>query len=285
MVIGYNRIIEMECKENMKKNITVIVILIALLSAITFVNYNAISMPAHASGEVYARVKYNNTYLYKSAAINENTENKWCLLPETFFVKVLNNINDQFYKAEFLSIVGYVKKMDVNLVNEIPKNPYPSKTTFATKSNTSCYLRSSPKISGAISNVVATLPASTNNLEFLGKIIGEEAIDLQGTIWYLTKYNDTYGYIYSYYTNTFIANQINSEQVTLKISLDNSTLNPLTNPESAFLIFLILIPVIVVLTLLYKPKKQRKPLHTVSTAHKEKIDVSKENNYFNDPEL
>lgn len=269
----------------MKKNIKFYVVLITLLYSLTLLISTANVVNVHANTNSFARIKNNNSYLYKSANINENTENKWCLLPETFFVKIINNMNEHFFKVEFADLVGYVKKVDVNLVNETPKNPYPSKTTFTTKSATSCYLRSSPKISGAISNVVATLPANSNNLEFLGKIIGEEAIDLQGTIWYLTKFNGTYGYIYSYYTNTFITSQINTEQVTLKVSLENTNLNPLTNPESAMLIFIILIPVMLILTLLYKPKKVRKSLNMANKKHKERMDVSKENSYFNDPEL
>lgn len=213
---------------------------------------------ANSQIETYARITNNTTYLYKTATENENVENKLCLLAQTFFVKVLTNYNENFYKVQYSNLTGYVKKQEVQLVNEIPKTPYPSLQTITIKNNVSCYLRSTPKVKGAISNIITIIPSGAN-VTYIGKIIGEEAIDLQGNIWYLVKYNDNLGYIYSFYSNTFLPTQTNNEVTTLKLSAPSTTLNPLSNTTSIIIIVAILLPLVLILFLLYKPTAKFEP--------------------------
>ena len=217
------------------------------------------SQPVSAESNQFARISSEISYLYRTASDSETVENKWCLLPQTFFVKILTNYNQTHYKVQFADLVGYVKKADMQLVVEVPKNPYPTATTFTIKNSTSCYLRSTPVVKGAISNIVSIIPASSE-VKFLGKTIGEEAIDLQGTVWYFAQFNNQIGYVYHAYSTTFLPVQTNTEVVTLKLSATSTTLNPLCNASSVLLIVIISIPVVIMLTMLYTPKKlkQRK---------------------------
>src|SRR5690554_7202741 len=148
----------------------IIILNLILLLLISFCFVPKSSVTAFSNSATYARVKANNTHLYRTAHINESLENKWCLLPQTFFVKILDNFNDIFYKVEYKSIVGYVKKEHVNLVNEIPINPYPPQTIFALKPTIGAHLRVVPKQNSSLSNTVATIPQGTTNLIYLGKI-------------------------------------------------------------------------------------------------------------------
>ncbi len=269
----------------MSKRRILLIILFSLLSNLILLNFFITMNMIYAKGESYARIKTSNSYLYKSSQLNESIDNKICLLPETYFVKILNNYNSTFYQAEFNNLTGFVKKIDVTLINEIPQKPYPTNIYFNTKSNTSCFLRSSPKVKVVVDNVLKTIPSGTTNLKFYGKTLGEEAVDMQGTIWYLTEYEGELGYVHSFYVSTYLSLPTNTEQVTFRNTLEDFVPNPLTNTQSAIIIIIISMPVIVILVLLYKPRHETVKIKNKITTHKEKIDTSADTNYFNDPEL
>lgn len=203
----------------------------------------------------YAQIKNSNTYLYKSAELN-TYQNKWCLIENSYFVKILNNYNSDFYKVEYNGLTGYVLKNEITLINEIPQTPYPNNISFKIGQN-GCYMRTSPQIKEVINNTICTVPSNTK-LKYLGKIIGEEAVDLKGSIWYLTEYNGNIGYIYSGYTHSINAINTNMEAVTTYTNETISTINPLTNMECIIIIIITLIPCLIILYLLYKPKKLKK---------------------------
>lgn len=204
----------------------------------------------------YAQIKNSNTYLYKSAEFNA-VNNKWCLIENTYFVKILNNYNSECYKVEYNGITGFVKKSEITLVNETPVNPYPNNITFSI-GKTSCYMRLTPQIKEITDNTVCVVPANTTGLKYVGKIIGEEAVDFKGSIWYLTEYDGNLGYVYSGYTTSISSVPENIEQVSLFTGEDFSKINPLTNVTCIILITLTLIPCLFILFMLYSPKKSKK---------------------------
>lgn len=201
----------------------------------------------------YGQIKNSNTYLYKSAELN-TVQNKWCLIENSYFVKILQNYNTNFYKVEYNGIVGFVLKDDIQLINEIPQTPYPNNINFNI-GQTGCYMRTSPKIKDVTDNTIKVIPANTKNLRYIGKIIGEEAVDFKGSIWYLTEYEGEYGYVYSAYTNSISAIAKNTENVTNYDGSDFSKINPITNLQCIIIIVLTLIPTFIILYLLYKPRK------------------------------
>jgi len=213
---------------------------------------------SHANNNAsYARIVNSTTHLYRTPTLNSGVENRWCILQRTFFVRVLNTFNEHFYKVEYMGVIGYVRINEVQLVNETPINPFPSNITFNIRNNTSVNLRHTPRVRPATSNILGVIPMGTTNLEFIGRIIGEEAVDFQGTIWYLTRFNGTLGFVYSYFSDTFIPEPINNEITTSRLITGNGSLTPLTNTQNLIYIVAMLIPVGVVLFLLYKPRKTR----------------------------
>ena len=258
-------------KSSIKNKILLIFLL--TLSVITF--FSPKTSHVIAKTPQYAQIKNSNTYLYKSAELT-STKNKWCLIENSYFVKIINNYNSEFYKVEYNGISGFVKKSEINLVNEIPKTPYPNLTTFNTN-QTNCYLRSSPQITEITNNVLLTIPKNTQNLKYIGKIIGEEAIDYKGSIWYLTEYNGTYGYIYSAYTNSISPINLNVENVTNYTGEDFSKINPLTNLTCLIIIILTLIPSLFIVIMLYIPKKSYKINNVKPIKNKIKTNFYDEN--------
>lgn len=241
--------------------------LIAFLSCFFIVRKNEI----FAETSHFAQIKNSNTFLYKSAELDNNF-NKWCYLEKSYFVKVISDYNENYYKVEYNGINGYVKKTDVCLVNEIPKTPYPNSVTFKT-GNSNCYLRDLPQVKSAINNTICVIPANTK-LEYLGKIIGEEAVDFSGSVWYLTNYNGNIGYIYSGYTNSITEVKPNTEIVTEFLGSNYTTINPISNTNCLIIIFLTLIPCIFILVMLYCPKKGK-----INNLHSNKKLKNKANNY------
>ena len=253
-------------------------ICVLFFSLITILLFPLTQIKVNAFTPNFAQIKNSSTYIYKSAELNESVSNKWCLVENTYFVKILNNFNDVFYKVEYNGIIGYVKKDHIMLVNEIPLNPYPNNITFNINNNSSCYLRSSPRIKETFNNTICSIDAGTKNLKYIGKIIGEEAIDFNGTIWYLTEYNGNLGYIYGAYTNSVNNIASNTEQITMFSGYDFSKVNPLTNPTCLFIIVITLIPCLIILFLIYLPRNK-------SIAHTKKNKQKTSNISFYDENL
>lgn len=249
----------------LKKLLIIFFSLIVTTSAFNFVPL------VYAKSPHYAQIKNSSTYIYKSAELNESISNKLCLVENSYFVKILNNFNDIFYKVEYNGITGYVKKENVTLINNTPNKPYPNDIYFNIK-NTSCYFRSSPKIKDSINNTICTIAAGTKNLRYIGKIIGEEAIDFNGTIWYLTEFNGVLGYVYSAYTTAITTIFENTEQVSLFTGYDYSKVNPLTNTTCIFVILVTLIPFLIILFLIYLPRKKLNIESNSKIKQKTKID-------------
>lgn len=245
----------------MKEKVYNLLIILVLCMAIMQSLFSALIKPQNnnvylAQTPSYAQIKNSNTYLYKSAEFND-VNNKWCLLENTYFVKILNNYNSSCYKVEYNGITGFVKKDEVTLINETPITPYPSSITFSI-GQTNCYMRLSPQIKDVTDNTICVIPANTTGLKYIGKIIGEEAVDFKGSVWYLTEYNGNIGYVYSGYTTSINAIAENIEQVSLFTENDFSKINPLTNSSCIALIVITLTPCLFILFLLYSPKKVEK---------------------------
>ena len=242
----------MKTKNLFKVLISILIFSICFVMPISGNSFEAIN----ATTAKYAQIKNSNTYLYKSAELSF-TNNKWCIIENSYFVKILQNYNAQFYKVEYNGIVGFVQKNEIQLVNEIPNTPYPNTIKFNI-GKTSCYMRSNPKTKDVTDNTLKIIPANTKNLKFIGKIIGEEAIDFNGSIWYLTEYDGEVGYVYSGYTNSISSVLKNVEKVSNFTGSDFSKVNPLTNLQCIIIILLTLIPTLIILYLLYTPKKLKK---------------------------
>ncbi|MFQ6724521.1 MAG: hypothetical protein ACLRFE_04250, partial [Clostridia bacterium] len=72
----------------------------------------------------YAQILHAGCYLYKSPVDNTNYSNVYFMLENSYFVELLSDYNDEFYKAKYMDIVGYVKKSQVQCVQGTPKTPY-----------------------------------------------------------------------------------------------------------------------------------------------------------------
>lgn len=82
---------------------------ILMFSCANLFNFN----PALAKADkvIYAKIQEENIFIYSLPSENEN--NKLFILPQSYFVKLINEANDQFYYCSYKDINGYVKKSQV----------------------------------------------------------------------------------------------------------------------------------------------------------------------------
>ena len=217
----------------------------------------------------FARIENSNTFFY-SAPI-DNIESKLFILPNTFFVLLTGNANDEnnlFYSAIYMDKNGYVKKNEVKPVSNIPQKPYANNLSFSVFSTSGLELRETPQ--NTPFNIITEIPYLEKNLIYYGSLEGDEVIPDMTNEWYYCKYinnNSTYfGYLYAGYCyllppipqNAEAVEYINDE-IFKQVNLPTTP----TQDENAFVsddlkIVIIIgacLPFLFIIYLLFKPTK------------------------------
>lgn len=230
----------------------IIIILLLLITSST--RFNNISVYAETD---FARIE-KTTELYKTNIINSNLDNILCLAEESYFVEIIADY-DNLYKVTYNSVTGYIKKTDVKRIVDSPITPYPYNIKIVM--NTNCNLRSSPTTKTNANNVISTIYSNTTDITFIGRTVGEEAIDFGGNTWYYICYDGQYGYIYNNYIKTISPIYKNNEKFTYKEDFVLTTINPITHTPSLIIMIVLAIPLILVLLILYLPNKHKHIKH------------------------
>ncbi len=206
----------------------------------------------------YAKVN-DGVYFYSSPIKSE--QYKLFEIPSSYYVLLLGNSNDDFYKAKYSNVEGFVIKTSVTPVEETPNYPY-ANTSFRIFTDTNLYSEPNSNLS------ITTLPALTDITTFYGKISGDELLPKSTDIWYYCRYkfNENYytGYVFSYYCdlkNDIVQNTELYTPVTGDIFKEEEPL-PIQNSSSLTTILVVIccvVPCLIVILLLLK-KKSSKPI-------------------------
>ena len=167
-----------------------------LLILILFFQSTNITVYAANEQTYFARILFDQVYLYRSAVDDNSMDNIYFELPKTYFV-ILTGKQGNFYQVTYQNISGFVKKDSVQTVLGSPTNPFLNNITFRVYAELSEKLYSQPKSS---SSLITEIPPLTKNIQYIGKIDGECLIDGRTNVWYYCKYSSTqdhYGYVYS----------------------------------------------------------------------------------------
>jgi len=153
----------------------------------------------NAESVAYAQITQAGCYLYKTPQDNTNYSNVFYMLESSYYVQLLSDYNNEFYKARYIDTVGFVKKSQVQCVQGIPKTPYLNNVSFRVYSNSSRGMYDKPFVNSNNPNLKTYLPLYCEDLIYYGKIYGESVIDERTNIWYYCKYTITNecGYVYS----------------------------------------------------------------------------------------
>jgi len=151
------------------------------------------------SSVAYAQILHAGCYLYKTPVDNTSYSNTYFMLENSYFVELLSDYNDDFYKAKYLDVVGYVKKSQVQCVQGTPKTPYLNNISFRVYGNLSRALYNKPYANTNNPTLKVYLPLYCEDLIYYGIIYGESAVEERTNIWYYCKYTVTNecGYVYS----------------------------------------------------------------------------------------
>ena len=228
------------------KKLVIIICLLMILN-ITFLHTTTIA------SSTYARIM-NESNLYKSADTSDTIDNIICIIEKSYFVEIISD-NDKVYKVKYNGAIGYVKKNDVQIINDIPNTPYPSGVNITI--GTDCNLRSSPTTKSNKNNIITTIYRNETNINFIGRIYAEETIDFGGTIWYYISYNGYTGYIYNKYVSHITPIYANTEKVTYKSDNLTHIENPITHLPSIIIILILFAPCILILFILYFPRNRK----------------------------
>lgn len=235
--------------------ILLLIILFSLENSLLYVS-------ASTFDTYYARIMYDDVYLYKSPIDIDEYSNIYFSLPRTYFVELLESSNSEFYKVNYLSFTGYVKKDAVQTIVGKPVTPYLENQNFRVYSEQSRDMRSEPTTTSGSSTQVVYIPLYSRNLTYYGTILGEQLVDGRTNIWYYCKYSadqDYYGYVYSDFCDEFDPSEIplNYEEVsytsepTFDTTEEPSSL-PVENKTTAIVIAILTIPAIIFVFLILK---------------------------------
>lgn len=263
-----------------------------ILSALNYAPFSKV----FAKTTYFGRALTTNIYIYTSPVVTDDKSNLLFEIPTTYFVELLSEENELFYKAQYNGIYGYVLKSEVSCIDQTPLMPFVNNASFRVFTPSGANLRTSPNESLGASNLITSIPFMSTNLVFYGICKGEESISYKGNVWYYCKYikeNQEYmGYIYSPLCDLLTQFPQNTESFTY-ITPDfsyksdittNSQENYLTisSPWQIVLIIVVSLPCIIIIYFLFKPTKiaMQKSRTSKKSKKQKKVSRLKRSDYY-----
>ena len=181
---------------NMKKICSFLLILI-------IINLNCDSKfycDAKSENVTYAKC-LSNCILYKSLEMKDDLNEIYFVLPESYFVIILDKIDNQIYKVQYDKFIGYVYSKYVTIATFTPIVKFLENITCDIKPSSGTQVWSNPSTGG---NILTTIQANEKNINYISFVYGEIPTGGESNIWYYINYtpstnvtNVYEGYIYS----------------------------------------------------------------------------------------
>ena len=222
---------------------------------------------AETQKNYYAKITSKGCFFYDQP--NENS--LLFEIPETYFVLLTENANEEFYCAKYGNCIGYVRKNDVVPMKDVPTNPYATDFTFRVTSMSGLSLMNEATFE---SDELISLNFLEEDINFYGNLQGQEFFPNSTDIWYYcsyTKNNRTYyGYLFSYYCdfqqsipkNNEYFEEITSSLVFKEIPAISSNSDTIT----AIIILAVIISILLCCYFFITPKKKPR----IKTARRKK---------------
>lgn len=228
--------------------------------------------------------------LYKTQEMSSRLEDVYFQVPETYFVLVLDTVNDNCLKVQYDRYIGYVDSSTVIIATFIPIVKTLDNITFDIKPTSGTQIWQSPTTK---SNICTTLSAGTKNIKYVGFAYGSVPTSGESNIWYYVYYtpdenstNVFEGYIYSENAmnlSEIVANtETNPEVISNENELDNKTIY-ITSTIKTIIIAIVTIPIILFFAIILYKLVQKIKKNTICDKNK-KLFLTKdsfENNQNN----
>lgn len=245
---------------------------------------------ALSQSTTYAKVS-SNCVLYKNQDMNESLDNIYFVIPETYFVSVINFVSDSCMKVQYGNFTGYVKSSDIVIASFIPQTKQLEGVTFDIKDTSGTQIWSIPATSG---RVLTTISAGVKNISYIAFAYGEIPTGGESNLWYYVTYTPEAsstsvfeGYVYSENVTNLseipVNIEVNPESENIDESIEDTIL--ISSSVRTVLIALISIPVIIFLAvILYKiVKKYRENTFNKRNLIQKESENFAENNTFSAP--
>ena len=251
------------------KKVSIILSFFILISTFYFSNF----ADANEENHYYAKISNSATFLCSTPSENSALFE----IPKSYFIEVNGSVDD-YFKATYNQISGYVKKDKVCLMNGIPQTPF---ATATFKLFVPHNLYSAPNNNSTVLSAVN----SSTTLNFYGTISGQQ-LNSSTNIWYYCSFQNAdktlYGYVFSGIadyltqipTNNEVFETINEDAMTN--STQTSEFSSLSTGTKIMLIVAISVPSAFILYFLVKPSR----ILNNKAGLKKKSKISRHGDYF-----
>ncbi len=221
--------------------------LIIILLIILYAFPNSVCAQATTDTMEYAIIE-TNCVLFS----DENLTNAVSSLPESYFVTIIDEYED-YYHVTYADLSGFIKKSTVSRVNYTPRYKYGSGKLSLINDGGIINVRSSPNHTD--NNVTAKLTDGTV-INYYGSVQGSTQNEIIGNKWYAVILPEgKIGYVYSMYANAASIPQNTIEPEPIPESPSVSLVVDADEKSQYFLIAAMCIPVIILMYLLFKPRR------------------------------
>ena len=230
--------------------------------------FNQFTPSAYASDNenetYYARIMQADCQLYLSPVDVNDYTNILFTLPKTYFVQLLDNAGEDFFKVKYLTFYGYVKKEKVQTVVGTPQTPFLADINFRVYAELSRDMRTCPDTKAGVGSQVAYIPNLSRNLTYYGTSTGECLIEGRTNIWYYCKYSadkDYFGYVYSDFCDEITPITLNTEEMSYTTAPDftpkqaEPTALPMKNKTTGIVIAILSVPACLFVYLIARSSK------------------------------
>ena len=235
------------------KNIFLAFILcLNMLNFSTEFTYKKLYANAKAETTTYAKALVG-CVLYKSQLLSPNLDNIYFIVPETYFVSILEQISDVCLKVQYKKYIGYVDASTITIATFIPIVKTLENIKIDIKETSGTQVWSIPSTSG---NVYTTISAGTKNIDYIAMCYGSIPSGGESNLWYYVSFtpesnstNVYEGYVYSENVTNLTNIVSNTETNPESIIEDNDDSNTIFLPESlkSVIIIVLIIPCVCLL--------------------------------------
>ncbi len=244
---------------------------------------------AKAERSTYAKALVGCT-LYKSASLNDDLENIYFIVPETYFVTIIETVSDNVLKVQYDKYIGYVNSSTVIVATFIPIVKTLDGVTCDIKETVGTQVWNLP--SAADGTSLTVIGAGTKGIKYIAMTYGTIPSGGESNLWYYVNYtpsssstNVYEGYVYSENITNLSEIVMNAES-NPEIITDDPDIGAdgtilISSPVKTLIIALIAVPIILLIAILaYKlVKKIRENLDKKRNIQKETSEVFESENY------
>lgn len=258
-------------------------------------NYKQLNFAnAKVENTVYAKVN-DDCILFKSKDMNDALDDVYFVIPESYFVVILETVNDNCFKVQYDKYFGYINSSKVTIAKFTPIVKSLDNIKCDLKETAGTQIWSKPSTSG---NVLTTIPAGTLNLNYIAYAFGEIPIGGESNVWFYITYTpksnstDVYeGYIYAENVSRLdeiVYNAETNPEIIEEIQVVSDKEINLSSTFKTVLVSIISIPIILLISIiLYKfvkliQKNTKKDKFENNSNDVNFENLSNDNNYFRD---